>query len=304
MSGRQLMDALDAAASERASDVMQALEEAADAQTRTYYDQERDDADRESYFKGIDDPSQSEAFFFALHDLLESSHHTQPDYKPMLEVYPWVDLQPDLRIRSLYSGEEYTVESLIERDYEVFNQRLIQAQTRMVEQDSTELDPWLVKAEDLLPYNCEHVVPQSWFDKQEPMRGDLHHLFACEARCNSFRSNIPYFDYDEVKDAGWDSSLCGRADRSALTFEPKNGKGAAARATLYFITRYPGEVNAHSEEYQEERIQTLIAWHLEEEPELWELHRNAAIYERQGNRNPFIDHAEWAEKIDFRHGLG
>ena len=29
-------------------------------------------------------------------------------------------------------------------------------------------------------FNCEHVVPQSWFDKKEPMRGDLHHLFACD----------------------------------------------------------------------------------------------------------------------------
>jgi endonuclease I len=38
-------------------------------------------------------------------------------------------------------------------------------------------------------------VPQSWYAKAEPMRGDLHHLFACEPRCNSFRSNIPYFDF-------------------------------------------------------------------------------------------------------------
>ena len=53
--------------------------------------------------------------------------------------------------------------------------------------------------EDLLeasaPYNCEHVVPQSWFSKKEPMRGDLHHLFACESRCNSFRGNHAYFDF-------------------------------------------------------------------------------------------------------------
>ncbi len=47
--------------------------------------------------------------------------------------------------------------------------------------------------ENSLPYNCEHVVPQSWFNKRNPMKGDLHHLFACESRCNSFRSNIPYY---------------------------------------------------------------------------------------------------------------
>jgi len=43
--------------------------------------------------------------------------------------------------------------------------------------------------EAMLPYKCEHVVPQSWFAKAEPMRRDLHHLFACESRCNKF----PFF---------------------------------------------------------------------------------------------------------------
>jgi endonuclease I len=31
----------------------------------------------------------------------------------------------------------------------------------------------------------------------------------------------------------------------------------------------------------------------------YERHRNAAIFERQGNRNPLIDHPEWAARIDF-----
>jgi len=38
-----------------------------------------------------------------------------------------------------------------------------------------------------LIFNCEHVVPQSWFAKRKPVRGDLHHVFACEPGCNSFR---------------------------------------------------------------------------------------------------------------------
>lgn len=36
----------------------------------------------------------------------------------------------------------------------------------------------------------------------------------------------------------------------------------------------------------------------------YERHRNQAIFERQGNRNPLIDHPKWAAKIDFRLGLG
>src|SRR5260221_6427078 len=90
--------------------------------------------------------------------------------------------------------------------------------------------------EAILENSAEHVVPQSWFDKREPMRGDLHHLFACEKRCNSFRSNVPYFEFTEenVMDD------CGR--RETLRFEPKGGKGAVARAVLYFLLRYPGEI--------------------------------------------------------------
>ena len=37
----------------------------------------------------------------------------------------------------------------------------------------------------------------------------------------------------------------------------------------------------------------LVAWHETDPVGLWERHRNAAISERQGNRNPFIDHPEW-----------
>ena len=66
-----------------------------------------------------------------------------------------------------------------------------------------------------LPFNCEHVVPQSWFEKKEPMRGDLHHLFACESGCNSFRGNIPYFDFPDFEEAIRDA--CGKRDPDQST---------------------------------------------------------------------------------------
>jgi endonuclease G, mitochondrial len=53
-------------------------------------------------------------------------------------------------------------------------------------------------------------VPQSWFSKREPMRGDLHHLFACEARCNSFRGNTPYADFPDAQER--QMSDCGRSE--------------------------------------------------------------------------------------------
>ena len=36
----------------------------------------------------------------------------------------------------------------------------------------------------------------------------------------------------------------------------------------------------------------------------YERHRNMAISGKQGNRNPFIDFPEWAERVDFEKGLG
>ena len=42
-----------------------------------------------------------------------------------------------------------------------------------------------------------------------------------------------------------------------------------------------------------------LQWHEAEPVTEYERHRNAAIFERQGNRNPLIDHPEWASRIDF-----
>ncbi|MBK6725800.1 MAG: Ig-like domain-containing protein [Xanthomonadales bacterium] len=40
---------------------------------------------------------------------------------------------------------------------------------------------------------------------------------------------------------------------------------------------------------------TLLAWHAADPPDEHELLRNGVIFSFQGNRNPFIDHPEWAE---------
>ena len=154
--------------------------------------------------------------------------------------------------------------------------------------------------EAALPYNCEHVVPQSWFGKLEPMRGDLHHLFALESGCNSFRGNMPYYDFPDFEEAVRDQ--CGK--REALKFEPTAGKGAVARATLYFLLRYPGEIDNDEQEYRAERLRVLLGWHAANPPDEYERHRNMAIFEKQGNRNPLIDFGEWASQIDFTRGLG
>jgi endonuclease I len=42
----------------------------------------------------------------------------------------------------------------------------------------------------------------------------------------------------------------------------------------------------------------LLQWNLQDPPSTFEKRRNQVIYDSwQGNRNPFIDHPEWATAI-------
>jgi endonuclease G len=287
------------------AEVHEALREFERARERPYYNEEEDETDGRVYYGNIDQDSREGELYRQLSRLLATTHKTQLAYKPMRHVYPWVDLHPDLRLRSIYSGKAFDAEQLIREDARIETER-----TRMVERLRSalaesamapeRLEATLDTLEASLPYNCEHVVPQSWFNKAEPMRGDLHHLFACEVGCNSFRSNIPYFDFPDFEEAV--RGECGKRETSG--FEPSNGKGAVARATLYFLLRYPGEINAVRQEYVPERVNTLLAWHFAKPPTKYERHRNAATFKLQGNRNPLIDHPKWAERIDFTRGLG
>jgi len=45
------------------------------------------------------------------------------------------------------------------------------------------------------------------------------------------------------------------------------------------------------------KLSTLLQWHASDPPDAWEQRRNDRIQERQGNRNPFIDHPEWVSDV-------
>ncbi|MET7296678.1 endonuclease [Streptomyces griseoloalbus] len=287
------------------TDVVSAVEKDVDAalvnhrltQERPYYARTADIAARDAYYANVD-TGDGDALRRTLTTLLTETHGPRPRYKPMRLVYPWVDLHKDGRLRSIYSGKDFSAEELIRADAAVAEARLAQVQELLLQESTAgpaEFEAEFDALEASLPFNCEHVVPQSWFAKAEPMRGDLHHLFACESGCNSFRGNFPYFDFPDFEEAVRDA--CGM--RESTGFEPRDGKGAVARATLYFLLRYPGQVGDATREFPEDRLPVLLQWHESEAVTEYELHRNAAIAEIQGNRNPLIDHPEWAREIDF-----
>jgi endonuclease I len=282
-----------------------ALAELEAATTKVYYNEAEDRAARDEYYRGLPADLDPQDLFDRLGELLKGTHKNRLRYQPSVQVYPWVDLheaQPRPMLKSIYSGKGFDPREFIEEDFRIEQERL--RLREVLARESTTLATGAQEQLDLLeaslPFNCEHVVPQSWFGKSEPMRGDLHHLFACESGCNSFRGNIPYFDFVDFQEVIRDA--CGKREEGK--FEPAFGKGAVARATLYFLLRYPGEINRTSKEYTEERLRTLLNWARQDDVSRYERHRNAAIYEKQGNRNPLIDFPEWLDRIDFVRGLG
>jgi endonuclease I len=134
------------------------------------------------------------------------------------------------------------------------------------------------------------------------MRGDLHNQFVIDTECNRHRGEAELFDFSDYPAEGdtvrGERPLCGV--RRGNQFEPFTGKGDVARATLYFLLRYPDEVSAR--ELPPERVEMLLRWHREDPVSMFERHRNASIYVLQGNRNPFVDHPEWATRDTFAVG--
>lgn len=279
------------------AEVDEALAQLATAREEPYYDETADRTASERYYTGLD-AVEGEPLRAALAELLGRTHAPRPSYKPMQWVYPRVDLHPDGVLRSIYSGKTFAAEEVIAADAEIERartERMLEFNLRQTALGPSELRAEAAAIEEALPFNCEHVVPQSWFGEDEPMRGDIHHLFACETGCNSFRGNFPYFDFHDPQEAFRDD--CGRCEE--VGFEPGAGKGPVARATLYFLLRYPGVIGDGDREISPERLEELLGWHERDPVSEYERHRNFVTATLQGNRNPLIDHPDWARRIDF-----
>ncbi len=286
-------------------DDAQAVFNAAVLEEGSYYEKDNDIKNRDTYYSGIDFNLNSQDLFRVLSSHLEKTHNKQFSYKiaRWQYLYPTVDRRESGDLRNIYSGSTIDPVEVIRREMVLLEEQEVMLLRQLESQNITteiEREEALDLLEAQLPFNCEHVVPQSWFNKKQPMRSDLHHLFACEPKCNSFRGNIPYYQFDLLEEVVQDE--CGRRENDK--FEPEIGHGAIARATLYFLLRYPGIIGDETRELQKSRLSVLLQWHKRYPVDKYELHRNATIYSCQGNRNPLIDFPDHAEKIDFQKGFG
>jgi endonuclease I/V8-like Glu-specific endopeptidase len=264
-----------------------------------------------AYYRGLGN-LRGEALLGRLRDLLATTHRPLNSYfKARIEhLYPLVDRHKDGKLRSIYSGKIMDAEAVIVDelsrialvDPEIVRRLESGESVDESRYEAAELE--LERLEADTGFNCEHVVPQSWFGKADPMKSDLHHLYTCESDCNSYRGNTPYFDFADfdpvpTPDEAAVRALCGK--RSGVTggqgFEPEFGKGAAARATLYFFVRYPDDANNAPIAFGGDFLGLLIAWHVAYPVTDWERHRNEAIFGIQGNRNPFVDKPAWVRTV-------
>jgi len=144
---------------------------------------------------------------------------------------------------------------------------------------------------------------------------DLHHLRACEITVNSTRGSM---DFGEVSAGRAVPEAPGvRYDADLGIFEPSDEvKGDIARVLFYMDVRYQGgsarEPDLRLVEHLPANIRhgvdvdgngyfanlsTLIKWHERDPVDERESRRNDRVWQVQGNRNPFIDHPEFARAV-------
>lgn len=148
-------------------------------------------------------------------------------------------------------------------------------------------------------YNCEHIVPQLYFNSQYPMRTDLHHIYLCGVRSNSMRNNYKYGDILESDHPKWiindenfrSYDIPDNPDDYSeyitnKKFEPKKtSRGNVARSCAYFFTMYP--------QYFDVMVKVIDVYIMNEWNEIdpvndVDIRRNYAVYDIQLNLNPYI----------------
>jgi endonuclease I len=167
-------------------------------------------------------------------------------------------------------------------------------------------------------YSREHTYAHTWMpsypadNPEKPEYNDQHNLFPTrQTNVNALRCNYPFGEV--VNSLG--SYLEGQMGTDASgkrVYEPSDKqKGRTARALMYMATCYNG-ISGNNWAFtdsigncsgflinygQDQNI--LKKWHYQFPPDAFDMSRNDFLDSLQGNRNPFVDHPEYACYIDF-----
>ena len=232
-----------------------------------------------------------EALLQALHQKISS--HTNVGYDGLWSLYQTSDVYPDGKIWDIYTTKHWTYKS---------------------EQCGN------VSSSIGGCYNREHSLPKSWWGGNKAEQySDAFHLYPTDGQVNSQRSNYPYGECanGSSKPNTGNIKARGRFGKSTFSgysgdvFEPDDMyKGDLARSYFYMVTCYNDRISGWTKgngnqmfagnnypAFKTWAINLFMKWTRQDEVSQKELDRNEAIYAKQHNRNPFIDHPELAEYI-------
>lgn len=169
--------------------------------------------------------------------------------------------------------------------------------------------------------NIEHSVAKSWWGgTQNNAYCDLHHLNPSDQNANSRKSNYPL---GELTSVSWDNGVTfvGKANidgKSENAYEPCDEyKGDFARVFMYMFTCYQdltwkytwmNYANSTYPTLKPWAVKLLLKWHKQDPVSEKEINRNNAVYEVQGNRNPYVDYPQladyvWGDSINYTFHL-
>ncbi|WP_022823280.1 endonuclease [Hymenobacter norwichensis] len=168
--------------------------------------------------------------------------------------------------------------------------------------ETTPLDSVSTSTTVVNQINCEHTIPQSWFNETVRMRSDIHHLFPTYITWNSDRGSDPFAEIPDAQTLKWmrgtqsqstipTSNINEYSEDTNTQFEPREDhKGNLARAAFYFYTMHQGQafdagkdtITALAD------VNTLYQWHLADPVDARERERNRRTAKSQGNFNPYI----------------
>ena len=235
-----------------------------------------------TYYNSISNHLTGSSLQSSLQKLLESTHDAK-SYSSLWTAYKTTDIKPGTNyIWDMYSNYNYVVGTDQAGNFSAEGQK----------------------------YNREHSIPKSWFNDEAPMYSDIHHLFPTDGFVNGKRSNFPYGEVGEATYTSKNGSKLGSSSFSGYSgtvFEPIDEyKGDFARTYFYFATRYQGVATSGNGSavfkktypYLTDYALNLFTKWSEMDPiSQKEIDRNNAAQDFQGNRNPFIDHPEYINKI-------
>lgn len=266
----------------------------------SYYATNQDD----KYYQGIGDTLTGENLIVAL-STLTTTGFVNHGYSELPNIYQYSDLSMsgNGKMRMAYTGTEVS-----------FSAGSMPSNT-----------------------NKEHVWPASWYGNGSRTESagspgaDAHNVWPAATDLNSKRGSCSFDELNfttaykcyEFGRTDWSYGTEGDNDSYVWStaanysngqpgdslYPSRGNRGAIARILMYVATRYRNNttfpVMLHDQALTVNtgrigKLSTLLKWHYQEPPSAWEIRRNNEVASRwHHDRNPFIDHPEYASRIYY-----